>query len=122
MQNQNQSSIVLKRRQQVTEKTGLSRSAIYGRMDEKSKYYDPNFPRPVKLGNGKNPPVAWIESEIDAWIMLRAQTSRPASEAAARATAAAANASVVSAAASEASANASKNSATARASATAKRG
>lgn len=59
------------RRRQVEERVTLSRSAIYARLDPKSQYYDPTFPKPIALGTGKNPPVAWIESEIDAWIAAR---------------------------------------------------
>jgi predicted DNA-binding transcriptional regulator AlpA len=29
---------------------------------------DPNFPRPVKIGLRR---VAWIKSELDAWLMSR---------------------------------------------------
>lgn len=66
------------RRRQVEEKVALSRSAIYSRLDPKSPYYDPNFPKPIELGTGKNPPVAWIESEIDGWIAARIVASRQA--------------------------------------------
>lgn len=44
---------------------GLSRSAIYDRMDEKSPRYDPSFPKKFRLG-GKA--VAWYQSEVDAWL------------------------------------------------------
>ena len=71
-------SCQLLRRARVEQRTALSRSSIYARLDEKSKYYDPSFPRPIKLGKGANPPVAWVESEVDAWIRLRIEQSRGA--------------------------------------------
>lgn len=56
------------RRPMVEDKTGLSRTAIYSRINPKDPYYDPSFPKPIPLGGGKNPPVGWLESELDAWI------------------------------------------------------
>ncbi|NDV11710.1 AlpA family transcriptional regulator [Crenobacter caeni] len=53
------------RRPHVEEKTGLSRSAIYDRMNRKSPRYDPTFPRSIRLGGGA---VGWVEAELDAWI------------------------------------------------------
>ena len=49
----------------VKKKTGLSRSSIYNRLNESSPYWDPTFPKPVKIGMRA---VAWREHEIDAWI------------------------------------------------------
>lgn len=45
--------------------TGLSRSAIYDRMDENSPRYDEGFPKQIKLGGSA---VGWKRSEIDQWI------------------------------------------------------
>ena len=66
------------RRKAVELKTGLSRSYIYDRVNPKSPRFDPTFPQAVKLGNGDNPPVGWVESEVDEWIASRI-TSRQAS-------------------------------------------
>lgn len=63
----------LLRRQQVEGVTGLSRSAIYSRLDSKSRYYDPTFPRPISLGANT---VAWVEAEIQAWINSKITLSR----------------------------------------------
>jgi prophage regulatory protein len=68
----------LLRRQQLEERVALSCSAIYARLDRNSPYFDPAFPRPIKLGNGKRPPVAWVESEVDAYIAARIEASRQA--------------------------------------------
>jgi prophage regulatory protein len=73
---QSKPALSLRRRQFIEEKTGLSCSAIYSRMDPKSPHFDPDFPRPIKLGKGKNPPVAWIEAEVDAWIEAKITNSR----------------------------------------------
>lgn len=44
---------------EVMQKTALSRSAIYRKMDEGS------FPKSVSLGDRA---VAWIESEVEGWM------------------------------------------------------
>lgn len=57
------------RLKQLTERIGLGRSTIYDRMDVQSPRYDATFPKPIKLGTAA---IGWIESEITAWIELRA--------------------------------------------------
>ena len=52
---------------EVVERTGLSRSTIYVRIEQG------RFPRPVALGGRA---VGWIEAEIDAWIRERIAESR----------------------------------------------
>lgn len=52
----------------VKTETGLSRSAIYARLDPKSPQYDPSFPRPVSLGARA---VGWYSHEIDEWLANR---------------------------------------------------
>lgn len=44
---------------------GLSRSAIYDRMDKKSPRYAADFPTPFSLGGGA---VGWFQEDIDAWL------------------------------------------------------
>ena len=56
------------RMNQVIEITGLGRSTIYNLMDSKSKYYDPNFPKAIKLTDSA---TGWLESEINRWIELK---------------------------------------------------
>jgi prophage regulatory protein len=53
------------RRYQVEARTGLSRSTIYDRINQKSPRHDPLFPRPIKLGGSA---IGFIESEVEAWI------------------------------------------------------
>lgn len=65
------------RRKQLEEILGLSRTAIYDRLNPKSPSYDPTFPKPIDLGNGMTrPPVGWIESEVDAWLNSQIEKSR----------------------------------------------
>ncbi|MGR5130793.1 MULTISPECIES: AlpA family transcriptional regulator [Vibrio] len=47
------------RLKEVMDKTGLSRSAIYRKMN------DDTFPKSVSLGDRS---VAWLESEVDDWM------------------------------------------------------
>lgn len=60
----------LLRRQEVEHLTGLSRSSIYERIRS-----DPDWPKPVRLGANS---VAWLESEIHAWIARQVAASRKA--------------------------------------------
>ena len=57
------------RLREVLERTGLSRSTIYVRLDQG------RFPRPVSLGDRA---VRWVEVEVDEWIAERIAESRAA--------------------------------------------
>lgn len=57
----------------VLKRTGSSRTSTYARMDPKSKYYDPTFPKQIRISANR---VVWIESEIDAWLESRVTASR----------------------------------------------
>lgn len=50
---------------EVQFQTGLSRSSLYAKLDQKSKYHDPAFPRQFKIGLGS---VRWHRDEIFKWI------------------------------------------------------
>ena len=52
------------RLREVLHRTGLGRSTVYRWMDEE------RFPRPIRLGTRS---VAWIEHEIDDWLMSRSK-------------------------------------------------
>ncbi|WP_250478876.1 MULTISPECIES: AlpA family phage regulatory protein [unclassified Caballeronia] len=54
-------------------KTGISGSSIYNKINPRNKYYDPSFPKPIRLGAGT---VGWLEAEVDAWLEAQAQISR----------------------------------------------
>lgn len=66
------------RLKRVIELTGLSRSAIYDRLNPKSKRYDASFPKSIKLGTAQlnTCAVGWIEAEIQLWIEQRIQASQ----------------------------------------------
>lgn len=51
----------------VMARTGLPRSSIYERMARG------DFPRPITLGKRT---VAWLESDIDAWIATQVKAAR----------------------------------------------
>jgi prophage regulatory protein len=60
------------RRQEVEQRTGLSRSTLYAKMSHDAKrpaLFDPAFPRPVRLGARA---VGWLEKDIDDWLASRA--------------------------------------------------
>lgn len=79
MAEQLKTALRILRRKQLEDRTGLSRSTIYARLNPKSPNYDPTFPKPVELGYGmQNPPVGWIESEVDAWLTAQIEKSRKA--------------------------------------------
>ncbi len=50
---------------QVIEFTGVCRSTIYEMMDEDSPYYDPTFPKKVKITQKR---IGWSAWEINQWI------------------------------------------------------
>lgn len=59
-----QNTVQMLRLPEVIKLIGLSRSSIYDRLNRRSKRYDPDFPRPVKLNNASR----WLLSEVEAWI------------------------------------------------------
>lgn len=61
-QEQQIKNLRLIRRKEVQAKTGFGASSIYAEMAKG------NFPKPVFISERR---VAWIESEIDAWIAER---------------------------------------------------
>lgn len=73
-----QAALTILRRKQVEQRTGLSRSTIYGKMrsdPKRPREYDPTFPLPITLGNGAKA-VGWVESEINAWLTAQVENSR----------------------------------------------
>ena len=53
---------------ELTAILGISRSSIYEKLNPKSRYYDAEFPRPVRLGAAS---VGWRSTAIDEWIASR---------------------------------------------------
>lgn len=52
----------------LCEKLATSKASIYNKLNVNSKYHDPEFPLPVKLGENS---CGWIEEQIDTWILSR---------------------------------------------------
>lgn len=47
---------------------GISRSSIYEKLNPKSRYYDADFPKPIRLGAAS---VGWRSTSVDEWIASR---------------------------------------------------
>lgn len=47
----------------------ISKVTVYRFLDKNKKYYDSEFPQPVRIGRS----VAWIKSEIEAWVSSKAK-------------------------------------------------
>lgn len=63
-------TIQILRMKQLQQRTGLSRSAIYDRLDKKSPRYDFTFPKPLKLSPAGTA-IGFLEHEVEAWIISR---------------------------------------------------
>lgn len=57
----------------------LKRSAALSRWNPKSKYFDPSFPKPFRLGEGTRK-LYWVESEVNAWLNAKAVVARVSSD------------------------------------------
>lgn len=51
---------------------GISRSTLYTWLDPNSKYYDPTFPRRIRLTGRKGGAIGFLESELELWVKSRA--------------------------------------------------
>jgi prophage regulatory protein len=67
MTDQRSNRVMILRRKQVEQRTGLSRSTIYLRVAQGT------FPKAVSLGARA---VGWLESEVDEWLNARVELSR----------------------------------------------
>jgi prophage regulatory protein len=70
-----QQSLTILRINQLIPKLGLSRAAIYDRLNTDSPRHDPTFPKPISLGCRA---VGFVESEVLAWLQSRIDFSRRA--------------------------------------------
>lgn len=68
----NSSHFAILRLKQTQIKIGLSRSTLYAKLNPSAENpsFDPSFPKPVSIGPRS---IGFIESEIDAWIIARAE-------------------------------------------------
>jgi prophage regulatory protein len=62
------------RRQDVERITGMGRTAIWERLNPNSKYFDPEFPKPVSLGGANS--VRWVKSEVSSWVHKKIEIDR----------------------------------------------
>ncbi|HCQ8186814.1 AlpA family phage regulatory protein [Proteus mirabilis] len=69
-ENVNQSNLPLRilRMTELTVMLGISRSSIYEKLNPRSKYYDPDFPKPIKLGASS---VGWQYASVEKWLTSR---------------------------------------------------
>ncbi len=58
---------------EVIEFTSISRAKIYEMINEKSKYYDPTFPRPIRLSESR---IGWSAWEVHQWIESKLQSRK----------------------------------------------
>lgn len=66
---------VLLRCVEVQQRTGLSRSSVYARMNPSDPAYDSSFPSPVNVSARRScVSNRWIAAEVDAWITNRPRT------------------------------------------------
>ncbi|EPH2165982.1 MULTISPECIES: helix-turn-helix transcriptional regulator [Morganellaceae] len=66
--NQNNLPIRILRMTELTVMLGISRSSIYEKLNPRSKYYDPDFPKPIKLGASS---VGWQYASVEKWLTSR---------------------------------------------------
>lgn len=51
--------------------TSISRAKIYEMINVDSRYYDPCFPKPVRLSESR---IGWVALEIHQWIEVKIQS------------------------------------------------
>lgn len=54
--------------QDVLELVSISKATHFAKLDEKSKSYDPTYPKPIKVGARA---VRYVEQEIFDWLAAR---------------------------------------------------
>lgn len=56
---------------EVIEFTSISRAKIYEMIKVDSKYYDPTFPKPIRLTESR---IGWVAFEVHQWIDAKIQS------------------------------------------------
>ena len=54
----------------VIQFTSISRAKIYEMINANSKYYDPTFPKPIRLSESR---IGWVALEVHQWIQTKIQ-------------------------------------------------
>ncbi len=57
----------------VCNMTGMSKSTVWNKLNPKSKYFDKDFPKQIKISGNI---VAWSAEEVQAWIDAKRQQQR----------------------------------------------
>lgn len=60
------------RRKDVPERLSISPSALGNKLNPRSPYFDPDFPKKIYLGQRS---VGFLTEELDAWLEKRANKS-----------------------------------------------
>jgi prophage regulatory protein len=55
----------------VIQYTSISRAKVYEMINVDSKYYDPSFPKPVRLSESR---IGWVALEVHQWIEDKIQS------------------------------------------------
>lgn len=58
---------------EVIQFTSISRAKIYEMINANSKYYDPTFPKPVRLSESR---IGWVAWEVNQWIERKLEDRR----------------------------------------------
>ncbi|MFU9046623.1 helix-turn-helix transcriptional regulator [Acinetobacter tibetensis] len=56
---------------EVIQFTSISRAKIYEMINVDSKYYDPTFPKPIRLSESR---IGWVALEVNQWIEAKIQS------------------------------------------------
>ena len=66
--------VTILRRRDLEARVRLSRTTIYDRINPHSPRYEPEFPKPIKLGAGVA--VGWLDHEVSAWLQSQIDRTR----------------------------------------------
>lgn len=67
------------RKKALAAKLSCSESTIDNRRNPSSRWHDPTFPQPVRLGAGgsRSSAIGWVEYEVDQWLERRFNATGP---------------------------------------------
>lgn len=68
-------SITMIRKAVLLRRLGVSNSTLHDWLSPTSPRHDPTMPRPVRLGANT---VAWVESEVDDWLVGKILSAKKA--------------------------------------------
>lgn len=59
---------------------GVSHSTVRNRLKKNGRWYDPNFPKPLRLGSGPRCAIGWRVDELQAYIAGKRLTDQLAAD------------------------------------------